>query len=595
MKKWINKVDKQLLERFPLLWITRAPWVLLVAIFVHLAFFALGWNVFKNPLLLQDYNADDIYVRNGILLLSIIGSVLIIVIWLIVLFRHNAFKNYYPTSRWQLFASFVIYFIVLLISSTFYSSYQMGYKGYIGQKYKDEVYNKKLDQASLAAAFLSFNQEDYMIDKRRYPAPFDSLYCETKEDFIDFSKPYLSRYTDEYQFYTIKKTLIKATGDNAVGDELPGHLYSEAINDSTWAVWDKHNVVDVSALANAEPSYFNYSRVLFTEGYYDDGLIIYGRGTPRFDENQQKSINLNQRLHQLLKRNNEQEIQSVLAALLATAHEFEIKTNLTVKKWMSLFERDSFIVKKFIYNGAYRSSEWEYNDPVPDTMAVVAAAAAEAKSAGATPAEAVQSLKQQYFEEGRTNYYFDATTLKNVFDNIASIKSYDHWSVLFQVQCWLAFGLALLLFIFRTSGLSSLLFSIIAAIVIAIAVSLVVVGLNIHNELVISYLAFTIGTFILFTPLFLLKRIRKKIQAVFINISIAGFIPYILLIIAIISMHQKNYYKAKLGSLYYTKTPPPVLIEQLGMDLSTYLLIAGFLFMFLYTTVLKKWKAMPEG
>jgi ABC-type multidrug transport system fused ATPase/permease subunit len=595
MKKWINKIDKQLLERFPLLWVTRAPWVLLVTLVIHLLFFALGWNVFKNPLWLQDYNADDIYIRNGILLLSIICSVLIVVVWLIVLFRHNAFKNYYPTSRWQLFASFIIYFIVLLISSTFYSSYQMGYKEYISQKYTDEVYNKKLDQANFAAAFLSFNQEDYTIDRRRYPSPFDTLYCEVNEAIIDFSKPYLSRYTDEYQFYTLKKTIVKATRDNAIGDELPGHLYSEAINDTTWAVWNKDNVVDVSALANAEPSYFNYSRVLFTGGDYDDGMIIYGRGTPRFDENQQKSTNLNQQVHQLLKRNNEQEIEGVLAVLLSTAHEFDIKTNLTVKKWIALFERDSFIVRKFIYNGAYRPGEWEYDEQVPDTLAAVAAASAAADLAAATPVEAVQSLKQQYFEEGRTNYYFDAAALKNVFDNIASIKAYDHWSVLFQVQCWLAFGLALLLFIFRTSGLSSLLFSIITAIVIAIAVSLVVVGLNIHNELVISYLAFTIGTFILVTPLFLLKKIRKKILAVFINISIAGFIPYTLLIIGIISMHQRNYYKAKLGALYYKQTPPPVLIEQLGMDLSTYLLIAGFLFMLLYVSVVKRWKALPEG
>ncbi|ULT44582.1 hypothetical protein KRR40_15305 [Niabella defluvii] len=174
---------------------------------------------------MQDYNANDIYVTNGILLLSIICSVLIIVVWLIVLFRHNAFKNYYPTSRWQLFSSFVIYFIVLLLSSTFYSSYQMGYKRYISMKYTDAVYNKKLDQASLAAAFLSFNQEDYTIDRRRYPSPFDTLYCEVNEAFIDFSKPYLSRFTDEYQFYTLKKTMLTAAKDNTVGDELRAPVF----------------------------------------------------------------------------------------------------------------------------------------------------------------------------------------------------------------------------------------------------------------------------------------------------------------------------------------------------------------------------------
>ncbi|MCH5716087.1 hypothetical protein [Niabella hibiscisoli] len=590
MKNWINKIDKQLLERFPLLWITRAPWVLLVSLAIHGIFFALGWNVFKNPLLLQDYNADDIYIKNGILLLSIICSVLILVVWLIVLFRHNAFKNFYPTSRWQLFSSFVIYVIVFLLSSTFYSSYQMGYKGYISEKYTDAVYNKKLDQANLAAAFLSFNQEDYTIDRRRYPAPFDTLYCEVGEAFIDFSKPYLSRFTDEYQFYTLRKTIKKVSRDEGVADELPGHLYSEAFNDSTWAVWDKDKVVDVSSLATAEPSYFNYSRVLFTEGYYDEGPAIYVKGTPRFDENQQKSQALSQQLYQLLKRNSEEEIHQLFSSFLATAKEFRIGTNLTVKNWLPLINRDSFVVKNFVYNGDNMPDNREYNEEVATAVDAVASVSASSDS----PVEGVKSLKQEYFEQGRTQLYFDANALKNVFGNIDSIKSDSYWAVLFQMQCWLAFGLSLVLLVFRATGLSSLLFSVIAGIVIAIALSLVVVGLSIQNELVISYLAFIIGTIILLTPLILLRKIRKKVLAVFINITIVGFVPYILLIVGIISMHQKNHYRAKLGALYY-KQMPPVLIEQLGMDLSTYLLIAGFLFMFLYTSVIKKWKALPEG
>lgn len=590
MKKWINKIDKQLLERFPLLWATRAPWVLLVTMAIHLLFFVLGWNVFKNPLRLHRYNADEIYIRNGILLLSIICSLLVVVVWLIVLFRHNIFKNYYPTSRWQLFTSFTIYFFVLLFASTFYSSYQMGYKGYISQKYTDEMYHRELDQASLAAAFLSFNQDDYTIDRRRFPSPFDTLYCEVNEALIDFSKPYLSRYTDEYQFYTLKKTIRKVTRGNASGGELPGHLYSEAINDTTWAVWDKDQVIDVSALATAEPSYFNYSRVLFTENYYDEGPAIYVKGTPRFNESQQNSQALNQRLYHFLKRNKEQEFRQLFSSFLATAKEFKIATNLTVQNWLALINRRSFVVDKFLYNGDYAPGNLAYHEQV-----AVAAAAVDVSVAADAAVGETKSLKQDYFEKGRTQLYFDANSLKNVFGNIHTIKTYNHLEVLFQMQCWLAFGLSVVLFIFRTSGLSSLLFSVITGIVIAIVLSLVVVGLNINNELVISYIAFTIGTIILATPLLFLKKLRKKIQAVFINITLAGFVPYILLIIGIISMHQKEYYKAKLGELYYQQAPPPVLIEQLGVDVSTYLLIAGFLFMIGYAAVVKKWKALPEG
>ena len=45
------------------------------------------------------------------LLLSFIIMVLLSIGWLILLFRNNAFKRFYPVSRWQLFGRFIMYLV----------------------------------------------------------------------------------------------------------------------------------------------------------------------------------------------------------------------------------------------------------------------------------------------------------------------------------------------------------------------------------------------------------------------------------------------------------------------------------------------------
>ena len=42
-----------------------------------------------------------------------------------------------------------------------------------------------------------------------YPSPFDTLYCETDDDKIDFSKPYEKYLDSYYQFYTVKRQSIQ--------------------------------------------------------------------------------------------------------------------------------------------------------------------------------------------------------------------------------------------------------------------------------------------------------------------------------------------------------------------------------------------------
>lgn len=586
MQSFIQHINKTLLEKFPLIWNTRLLWMMIIALLTHAIFYVLGLHTFTDTRLLQQYNAERIYIQNGILMLSIVCSVLMIVVWLVILFRNNSFKNYYPTSRWQLFFSFVIYFIILFSSSTFYTSYICGCKTYIINRYPDKKFKKLIETSNLAATFLSFSQENYTIDKRGYPAPFDTLYCETKEDQVDFNKPYLQRFNDEYQFYTIIEKRIPTTNDKALSDAAENSIYRRYINDSITLFAYRGEVVDVSSIVNTELSYYNYSYTFFnnyrgTSSYYSTD--VYDGNAYRL--NDKSFIEMNKKVYNFLKKNDATEFKKLFTSFLDAAKEFSIETNLTQDKWLSLINRNNFTVEKFITNGSMQlESEYSEGDDV--------AATTDGQKARDTPEN--RSKKEQFYKDRKTSYYFDASSLQTVYDNITSIKSYSYWHTTFHFQCWLAFGLSILLFVFRATGLPALLFSIIASTVISILLALLMMSLHIKDEIAMAYIVFAIGTAILLTPLLLLKSLKKPIQSIFINITLVGIIPYILLILAIIQLHQERYYRKLLGDDYY-KHKPDLIFDILGEHLSYILLAAGFIFVLVYTTVIKKWKALPEG
>jgi len=80
------------------------------------------------------------------MLLNFIIIVLLLVGWLIYLFRNNAFERFYPVSRWQLFWRFVVYFAVIggIISSGF--SFMAGEKAKVYWRYTDSYIHSVLRQ-----------------------------------------------------------------------------------------------------------------------------------------------------------------------------------------------------------------------------------------------------------------------------------------------------------------------------------------------------------------------------------------------------------------------------------------------------------------
>jgi hypothetical protein len=154
---------------------------------------------------------------------------------------------------------------------------------------------------------------------------------------------------------------------------------------------------------------------------------------------------------------------------------------------------------------------------------------------------------------------------------------------------------------FRITGLKPLLFSILTLGVLALFISLLAALLfyvmrsyDDNVPFVLLYIVLFISLIILAIPLFLIEKTKKLIVAICINISMIGFPLFLLLIIGIISMHQdeacRNSIEYKQGN-YACDT----LMESLGFNWSYVLFVLGILFIFLFSKVIKKWKALPEG
>ena len=80
------------------------------------------------------------------MVMNFIAIVLLLVGWLIRLFRNNAFERFYPVSRWQLFRQFVIYLFIMggILSSGL--SFTIGESAKVHLRYTDSYIHNVLQQ-----------------------------------------------------------------------------------------------------------------------------------------------------------------------------------------------------------------------------------------------------------------------------------------------------------------------------------------------------------------------------------------------------------------------------------------------------------------
>lgn len=621
----LNKFNQFLLEKYPTIWNTKIVWMLLAALVAHIIFFVIGYLSHIDPVSLQKYSVKNDYFEDGVLFIHLIISILLLVGWLLTMFKNNSFKNFYPSSKGKLFGQFVQYFIIIFSCTTFYFSYMTGFRMFINNKYSDKEMAKNIDIINRAAPFLSQNIEDYTLENRMYPKPFYDLYCETKIDEADRNKKYFVYYDRVYQYYTVySKTSYKKDKNNnfimpSPENQLKNVLAYSERKENSEIFYFKKDVVDLSALIKTtEPSYYNYSGLFydydFAQRYGNYVDYEYEENYPNYDLKKRKAL-INQKTTQLLNKKNPAELEKLLTDFLNISKKFRIKNNLDAKSWTKMIYSPSnpdFEVRYFIKDyGPERSNDYAYEVETADVYADSTAAAVTVDGEGKIVDDSIQIKAfnpeinkqispEKYFKNNITDYYYKTESMKDLLKSVDFVKKEDFFSENVHIFFWIAFFLSTFIFSFRITGLKSLLFSVISAGVLVLSVVLLTVfysfSLRGGEEYFASHFTLLVSIIILLIPLTMMKRFRKLISSIFVNISMNGFVLFVLLIFALISMYQKD---ACGGTVYNTETGQAYencvsIIESLGFGLSYIILISGFIFMYFYTAILQKWKAMPE-
>jgi hypothetical protein len=595
MKKFINKTNQYLLERFPTIWNTRLVWMLLSAVVLHLFFFVFGYFTLSNPEILQERHIIDIFFENGTVFLSTIISVLLLVGWVIYMFKNNGFKNFYPTTGTKIFGQFMSYLLIIFSCCTFYLSYNYGIKTYIASTYSDQQINKEIEIANDAALFFSEDVQDYTIDNRRFPKPFYEIYCEKTNEFIDRDQSYVEFEDKAYQFYSLYTKEVsldeRYNYSNAYvenEDDIYDKFVYSKVKDSLAILYFKDSVVNVKPnIKTAKPSYYNNSSTFFisrndtlkNDSYSFNSAKYSSYDDYSYNHNPQYTLRhqlRNKRNYEFLERNDKAEITELLKDFLDLSNAYKIPNNLTANKWVELvYHPDSFEVKSFIRT--------------------------RPKSKYESTITTEQTNFEKFYTDRVSDFHFENDNLSNVFENIEDIKASNPFMESIHFFMWFTFFIACIIFMFRITGLKPLLFSVLTVGVLTLFVSLLTALLfyimksyDDNVPYALFYIVLLISTLILIIPLFFIEKTKKLIAAICVNISIIGFPLYLFLIVGLISFHQSE---ACRNSVIYKHGDYDcnTLIESLGFGWSYIFFFIGILFIFLYSRVIKKWKSLPEG
>ncbi|WCM42722.1 hypothetical protein MG290_03315 [Flavobacterium sp. CBA20B-1] len=621
---FINKINKYLIDRYPTIWNTRIVWMLALSMLLHILFFFIGYVSHNNPVSLQNSGVIDDFFSSGFILVNIIISVLLLVGWLVYMFKNNGFKNFYPTSNWKLFGQFVSYLVIIFASITFYFSYMFGFRTYINQAYPNNEFVKDVAIINKAYPFLSLEYQDFELDKKAYPKMFMDLYCETNSNYIHYSEPFYTLKDKNYQFFRLYEVAVTERDVNRdfkypaaeykKGTEL---AYKNIVADTCFYYFKKE-VVDVSShVKSAEFSYYNFSRAFYTVDfntvdYFDRYNNSYKYPEPTYNGmygvnlNANKNYNFSKDFAGILNRKNPQEIKKILNDFLEVSKKYQIKTDLSADTWFKMvYHPTDFEVKHFI--ASEKPSPRTYYTATADSAAVVINSAYEevevAQDAAATVSAAVatenENLLSNYYYKKLSKNYYEISNLNYLLRSVELVKTVDFVSRSIHVYIWMAFFLSTLIFCFRVTNLRAVLFSGVTAGVLSLVVGLIsllyAMGVSNDEEYFVAYLVLAISTIVLLIPLLFVNFRNKLFTAIFMNISINGFVLYVLLILGIISMHQNDACREMPGYYdSYAARTCTTLLEDLDMNTSYILLAAGLIFIFLYTAVIKKWRAVPE-
>ena len=159
----MKEIKKYLLERYPTVWNTHIVLVLPLALVAHLFFFCIGYFGLTDEVMAQYYYQWGKNFWGLYLLLNFVITILLLVGWLILLFKNNAFKHFYPVKRRHLLGQFLACFLIVMSSSSFYMSFIAGEHAKVEWKYTDSYIEAGIRLRLPEKEDFDYNLEDHAM------------------------------------------------------------------------------------------------------------------------------------------------------------------------------------------------------------------------------------------------------------------------------------------------------------------------------------------------------------------------------------------------------------------------------------------------
>lgn len=580
MKQLINKIDQQLLEKYPLLWNLKLVWITAAALILHLFFFLMGIATVSNPTSLHTSNVYETYFSYGWLFIGMILSLILIVLWLIQLFKNNAFKHFYPTKARDLFLQLLAVFFITFISVNFYWSYGWGMQAYALLKYDDDTVASLKETVAKGGIFMTHNLYDYEVDNACYPKPLDSLY--RRENGVNTVKPHLSYKNRRYQFFnyqtfeTSKQDSYAYKQNNRNGEIIIDEEYLE--NDKI-LFYLVDSVVDVSAYIKTEkPSLYHYSDYYLQKDLYDYSESFIDIKSANYNPQNfsfftTEEVAQAKWLHEFLNTSSTQEVEEFLEEFIKVANDLEIRHNLTASSWMDVFDPSTnYEIKELIHKGVepYEESYIDFNN-------------------------ANITAFEKHAREITKDKFFHSNALQYSIRNIDDLRSTNIVEETVHFFLWLSLGFSLLIWLFRITSIKSLLLSIVAAGIIAVLSGFLILIVSeivpFAEEYPTLFTAIAINLFFVVMAWLKPWKGSKLVNSIFLNLGIVAILPFLLFTKLFINEILKD--RCDYETLdYYECTQ----LYGINSDYTSWAIF--ILFLILIALLCKRviaWRASPEG
>lgn len=148
-----KKTQKYLLLNYPLFWNTKIVPLSLILIIINIIFFALGYQ--NGAIDFTETNNSYKYdsIEPILVFIGVLISILILIIWLVLYFKNNSFKSFYPKNNFSLFKEWLIIFSVGFMIGMFAISYLYAKELRVRHYFTQEEAKKRCETLSLASIF----------------------------------------------------------------------------------------------------------------------------------------------------------------------------------------------------------------------------------------------------------------------------------------------------------------------------------------------------------------------------------------------------------------------------------------------------------